>query len=172
MTSRPLILSASIDETDREVFDALRRRHFPPQRNFLRAHLTLFHHLPGSELELVSRGVAQAAAKLPVLSATVNGLRHLGSGVAFTIECAALLALHAELSHAFGPWLGAQDRQGWRPHITVQNKVPKADADALFAHLKATFEPWVVTINGVDLWHYMDGPWQHEAHAGFIAASI
>ncbi|GAA1871360.1 2'-5' RNA ligase family protein [Pseudonocardia ailaonensis] len=42
----PLIVTATLDAPTQERFDALRRRHFPSDRNFLAAHLTLFHALP------------------------------------------------------------------------------------------------------------------------------
>ena len=47
----PLIVTALIGEADFARLDGLRRAHFPPERNVLRAHLTLFHHLPPSVLE-------------------------------------------------------------------------------------------------------------------------
>ena len=46
-TRQPLILTAQIPETFLARFDRLRQIHFPPDRNFLRAHLTMFHRLPG-----------------------------------------------------------------------------------------------------------------------------
>ena len=42
----PLIVTALLDEQAQEWFDRLRRNHFPPARNHLDAHLTLFHRLP------------------------------------------------------------------------------------------------------------------------------
>ena len=39
------ILTAELDEDNFAWLDGLRRRHFPPERNFLPAHLSLFHRL-------------------------------------------------------------------------------------------------------------------------------
>ena len=39
------ILTAEMDEDSFGWLDRLRRRYFPPERNFLPAHLTLFHLL-------------------------------------------------------------------------------------------------------------------------------
>ncbi len=44
----PLIVTAVLGNADFAYFDDLRRTHFPSDRNYLRAHLTLFHHLPPS----------------------------------------------------------------------------------------------------------------------------
>ena len=51
----PLILSAVLDGPVQRRLDALRRTHFPPHRNHLDAHVTLFHHLPGAEEDTVWR---------------------------------------------------------------------------------------------------------------------
>ena len=60
---QPLIVTLTLDAPARERFDALRRRHFPPERNHLAAHLTLFHALPG-ELEQQVRQDLETAAYL------------------------------------------------------------------------------------------------------------
>lgn len=39
------ILTAELDADSFDWLDRLRRDHFPPERNLLRAHLTLFHRL-------------------------------------------------------------------------------------------------------------------------------
>ncbi len=54
MTGAPLIVAAIFGAQDHMYLDGLRRTHFPPERNRLAAHLTLFHHLPpgiGPELK-------------------------------------------------------------------------------------------------------------------------
>lgn len=154
-----LILTARMERTAFDRFDALRRAHFPPERNFLGAHVTLFHHLPGPEysaivdrLAVVARGHAE-----PVVD--VTGLRSLGKGVAFTLLSPALSAVRAELAELWEPWLIPQDAQGFRPHVTVQNKVTATAARALLARLTAEFRPWRFIVEGLTLWRYDDGPW-------------
>ncbi len=46
----PIIVAAEFGGTDFTWLDGLRRAHFPPERNQIAAHLTLFHHLPPSLL--------------------------------------------------------------------------------------------------------------------------
>ena len=65
----PIIVSAEFGAADFARLDGLRRAHFPPARNVLPAHLTLFHHLPPSlETEIDARvGRMVGALSLHVL---------------------------------------------------------------------------------------------------------
>jgi len=47
--SAQLILTLALDGEAFALFDRLRREHFPPERNVVPAHVTLFHALPGEE---------------------------------------------------------------------------------------------------------------------------
>ena len=61
----PLILTLALDGATFAPLDALRRPHFPPERNLVPAHLTLFHALPGAERSrsgASSRELCRAAA--------------------------------------------------------------------------------------------------------------
>ena len=169
MTLIPIIMTAHVDADQMQRFDALRNRHFPPGRNFLRAHITLFHRLPGERLDKLRDALEDVASALPRQDAKVTGLQHLGGGVAYVLACPALELVRARLVQHFDEWLVPQDRQPWRPHITVQNKVTKAQADALFESLQAKFQPERLAIIGLDLWHYKGGPWEHEATVLFSA---
>ena len=53
MSEAPLILTLRFDGEAFARLDDLRRAHFPPERNQIPAHLTLFHALPGEALEEV-----------------------------------------------------------------------------------------------------------------------
>ncbi|MBW1279601.1 2'-5' RNA ligase family protein, partial [Escherichia coli] len=64
-----------------------------------------------------------------------------------------------ELARSFAAVLTAQDRQGWRPHVTVQNKVTPETARALHADLAFGFTPFRFTAPGLLLWRYLGGPW-------------
>jgi hypothetical protein len=44
--------------------------------------------------------------------------------------------------------------------VTVQNKVPPRDANALLRQLQATFQPFEVRAEGLLLWRYRGGPWE------------
>ncbi len=169
-TRQPLILTARIADAALEPFDQLRRAHFPPDRNLLRAHLTMFHRLPGEYGQAIGDALAEVAAQTGPFEATVSGVRHLGAGVAFSIESPELQAIRAQLKARFLPWLGPQDAQTWKPHITVQNKVERAVADSLFRQLSDGFAPQTLAIEGLDLWDYLGGPWGHRSFARFGAS--
>lgn len=169
-TRQPLILTARIADEDLGQFDALRRRHFPSDCNFLRAHLTLFHRLPGEHLEEVILHLGRASREASAISADVIGLRHLGKGVAFAIDSPEFQATRNGLKSAFAPWLNSQDMRKWQPHITIQNKASRAAADALCKELGEPFQPQSINIMGLDVWQYLGGPWKH-AHSVLFAAA-
>ena len=166
-TLHPLIVTAQIAQDDLEPFDRLRQAHFPQARNFLRAHLTVFYRLPGEYAAQIMKQLTDAAAATSIIKAEVNGVRHIGAGVAFTVISPELQTVHAGLKAAFAPYLVSQDMQKWQPHITVQNKVSRPAADRLYTDLAATFSPHEIDIIGLDLWRYLDGPWEHEFAAPF-----
>ena len=156
----PIIVTALFGPAETAFFDELRVRHFPPERNQLRAHLTMFHHLaPSLERELKQRLVAETRG-VPPLDARIAGVMSLGRGVAFRIESRALEDIRDRLADAFASLLTPQDRSGWRPHVTVQNKVDPAVAKTLQADLEREFRPRVTRIVGIATWWYRGGPWE------------
>lgn len=63
--------------------------------------------------------------------------------------------------------LGAQDFGGWRPHVTIQNKVAPKVARALRDLLERDFIPQPLAIAGLGLHRYLGGPWEHLAVYSF-----
>jgi hypothetical protein len=156
----PIIVTALFAAGDAAFFDELRVRHFPPERNQLKAHLTMFHHLaPSLERELKQR-LAGETKQVRAPDARIAGLMSLGGGVAFRIESPGLEDIRDGLADAFATLLTPQDRAGWRPHVTVQNKVEPAIAKALQAELERDFRPRAVRIAGLASWWYRGGPWE------------
>ena len=160
MRPDPLIVTLTLDPAAQAHFDALRSAHFPPERLLVGAHVTLFHALPGEELDNVNDALMAAAEARSPFRAVVASVRFLGRGVAFTLQSAELLALRARLRQAWSAQLTPQDRAAWSPHVTIQNKVAPADARALFERLKGSFVPYSLRATGLDLWFYRDGPWE------------
>lgn len=163
---RPLILTARPDAATLIRFEALRRDHFPAALNRVPAHISLFHHVPGSELDAVVARLKLTAREHLRPMVEVTGLRSLGGGVAYTLRSPALVALHAELAEAWAPLLIPQDRAKYAAHVTVQNKVTAAVARATLASLSVGFVPWSFAIVAVDIWRYLDGPWAAEGSVG------
>jgi hypothetical protein len=137
----------------------LRRAHYPPERNQVPAHLTLFHHLPPSiEHELGRRLAGYAATPAP--RATIAGVIDLGEGTALRIQSEELEDIRYDLAEAMRGLLIPQDMAPWRPHITIQNKVEPRDARRLQTKLRATFQPRPLSIKGLASWRYLGGPWE------------
>jgi 2'-5' RNA ligase len=156
----PLILTLALDERAFAFFEAERRRSFPPERNLIPAHLTLFHKLPGEHFDSIARDIAALASAQRPFPLQVTGLRSLGRGVAYTLLSPELASLRQGLAQRWQAWLGPQDRQKHQPHVTVQNKVEPEEARALLLELTDSFEPFIATGMGLDLWWYRGGPWE------------
>lgn len=159
MSADPLIVSALLGPEDLAWLDALRRAHYPPERNRLPAHLTMFHHLPPSLAAELKHRLGQAVLA-PRPRAEAASLIDLGGGVAVRIASPELEEIRADLADAFAGMLTPQDRAGWRPHVTIQNKVPPAEAYALKNRLVSDFRPRRIRVDGLALWSYRDGSWE------------
>jgi len=162
-----MILTAAFPDDDLAAFEALRKRHFPSPRNFLRAHLTMFHQIDNIRLADIRSTLAALAADVVPATVTTTGIYHLGRGVAFAVASDELNNIRAALRRSFQPWLCPQDLQPWRPHITVQNGVDTKKANLLFDELRKEFEPKTLNMIGYQLWHYQGGPWKLEATYSF-----
>ena len=137
----------------------MRRTHFPPERNQVPAHLTLFHHLPPDVAPELGRRLAAFAAAPPP-RATIASIIDLGAGTAYRVDSEALEDIRQDLAEALRGLLTPQDQARWRPHITIQNKVEPKEAKRLQAQLRATFEPRPLAIRGLASWRYLGGPWE------------
>ncbi len=153
-----LLLTLELSEPAQSLFQALRNRHFPPERNLVPAHVSLFHTLPGAERGGIVRLLRSLDTARPQI--LVEPPRSLGHGVAFRLASAELQALRGRLAAAWSEWLTPQDRQRFQPHITVQNKVTPGQAAATLARLQNGFAPWPTEGVALLLWRYLDGPWQ------------
>jgi hypothetical protein len=156
----PYILTLKLDDRSFEWLDGLRRQHFPPARNFLPAHVTLFHALPGEEGTSIRQTLHPLCSEILPLRLSFSTLRYLGKGVAVEVQCPELLQLRKQLATVWQEWLTPQDIQGYRPHVTVQNKVAPATARSLYDGLIQGWQPREGEGSGLLLWHYLGGPWE------------
>jgi 2'-5' RNA ligase len=154
-----LIILAEIGKSDFAWLDALRRRHYPPERNRVPAHLTLFRALPPSAEGEVRRSLGRAASA-PAPHAQISGVMDLDSGVALRVQSPELEAIREQLAADFHGLLTSQDSGRWTPHITIQNKVEPRVARELLGQLRAGFEPRPLAIAGFRLVRYFDGNWE------------
>jgi hypothetical protein len=164
-TLGPLIVTAEF-APEFGWLEQLRRRHYPPERNRVPAHLTIFHALPPS-LEEEARSRLARAVQRPPPTAQLAGLMDLGGGVAFRVVSDDLDSIREDLADAFHGMLGAQDSAGWRPHITIQNKVAPKEARALKQALERDFQPGPLAISALGLQRYLGGPWERLGRYSF-----
>jgi hypothetical protein len=159
MTGGAIIVTAMFGDGDNGWLQELRRSHYPPERNRVPAHLTLFRQLPPSvEAELGTRLARFAAARPPF--AMLAGVMDLGEGTALRVDSEALMRIRDELAEVFHGLLIPQDAAPWRPHVTIQNKVARREARALQQLLRATVQPRPLAIRALASWRYRDGPWE------------
>jgi hypothetical protein len=168
--SGALIVTAELGAEDFAWLDGQRRAYFPPERNQLSAHLTMFHALPpSSETEARQLLARLAGGSRP--RALLGGVMNLGRGVAYRVVSDELSAIRAEIAAHFHGSLSAQDAQGWRPHVTVMNKAEPSAAKALLLELEAAFQPRPLQVAGLGLHRYLGGPWERLCCWSFRGAS-
>jgi 2'-5' RNA ligase len=163
---RPLVVTLALDEAAQRRFDRERAALFPPGRTAVGAHVTLFHALPGAESARVEADVREAVRR-PGFDVEVTGVMFLGRGAAYRLESPSLMELHGTLRARWEQLLTAQDRQPFRPHVTVQNKVAPQEARATVVRLRGCFAPVTVRATGVTVWRYDGGPWSRLADHPF-----
>lgn len=156
----PLILTAELPGDLHRQYTALRTAHFPPERNHLDAHVTLFHSLPPQLLEEARRFLATMAGEVRPPRARAEGVMEMGSGTAIRIHSPELLELRDAIVEHFHGMLTQQDQHRPRLHVTVQNKVAPKEAKALQNELSVTLEPRDFAFPALALHLYRGGPWE------------
>lgn len=164
-----LILTLALDQASQAFFERERRAYFPPERNLIPAHVTLFHGLRGENEAALALDIEAACRTLSPFPVSVTGLRLLGKGVAYRLEAAPFDRLRRSLQALWAADLTPQDRQTIAPHVTVQNKVAPAEAKALHARLAAGFAAFEARAEGLLLWRYLGGPWAFVRRFAFAA---
>src|SRR4051812_44609654 len=91
----PLVVTLSLDQKSFLYFNQLRRQYFPPDRNFIDAHVTLFHHLENNDETIET--IRLSASVQPVFTLVASDVFSLGRGVAFHLNSTELLHLHSKL---------------------------------------------------------------------------
>lgn len=122
--------------------------------------MTLFHALPGENVALIRRELDMVCRHQSPFALSVAGLRSLGRGVAVAFTSPELVQLRQALAREWRDWLTAQDSARIAPHVTIQNKVSPETARTLIRDLESTLRPIAARAEGLDLWHYLGGPWQ------------
>jgi hypothetical protein len=109
------ILTAEMDNDSFTWLDGLRRRHVPTERNFIPAHLTLFHRLSAAQ---VVEWRLSATPDAPI-AICFDQVVFLGFGVALRVKSNGLRLLREAIQTKVGGEFSRQDSQLWKPHVTV-----------------------------------------------------
>ena len=156
----PLIMTAQLPADLHRWATRLRDEHFPPERNYLEAHVTLFHALPPQCFEEAVDLCKQLAKELAPIDGRIVGLMPLGKGTAIQLESTGLLDLRDHIADHFHGLLTGQDQHRPRLHVTIQNKVTIEEAKALQSELAEVVEPRRFAFRGLALHRYRGGPWE------------
>lgn len=165
--SAPLIVTAQLPPDLAKWATALRTAHFPPERNHLAAHVTLFHALPHFCSDEIRTVLTRETAGLAPIEAELTGIMSLGGGTALKLVSADMLILRDRLAECFHGLLTAQDSHRPRLHITIQNKVTLKEARALQQQLEFQVEARHFRFAGLGLHIYRNGPWEFVRNFAF-----
>lgn len=168
----PLIVTALLPKDLAAWATGLRRAHFPPERNYLDAHVTLFHAIPPQCEDEVQDLFRRIAADIAPVEARLDRVMSLGRGTAFAIDSEGMLRLRHRIAEHFHGMLTAQDQHKPRLHVTVQNKVAPAEARALQAQLETDFTPRPFAFRGLGLYRYRGGPWEAVREFAFRGRAV
>lgn len=160
MAFEPFIVTAGLPPDIFAWANDLRRMHYPPERNRLHAHVTLFHAFAPSLRGELGSLLPRIVAEFAPVPARITGVMDLGKGTALAIESAGMLAIRAMIADHFQGALTEQDRYPPWLHITIQNKVTRAQALGLQQALNADFEPRAFSFRALELHIYRGGPWE------------
>ena len=156
----PFIVTAALPPDIHSWADGLRQAHFPPERNFLHAHVTLFHSLMPSLFEELQTVLPGFAAEYAPPGAKITGLMNMGRGTAIALESPQMLGIRGRIAERFHGLLTAQDQHKPRLHITVQNKVSPQEAKALQCALEPQVQQREFDFPALELHIYRGGPWK------------
>lgn len=157
----PLLVVAELPPDVFAWAEGLRQAHYPPDRNRLGAHVTLFHGLPPSA-ETEVRGLLSELSRRPPPDAAIRGLMDLGRGTAFAVDSPAMADLHQDMAERLHGLIQQKDARPLRLHITIQNKVAPAEARALQAAMARSFEPRSFRFRGFGLYGWTGENWRQD----------
>ena len=106
----PLIVTARLPRDLHARYTALRKAHFPAERNYLEAHVTLFHALPAMCEAEACTYLRRLAAEFAPIDGHVEGIMSLGRGTAVKLISADMLLLRELIADHFHGLLTQQDQ--------------------------------------------------------------
>ncbi|KAK4058518.1 hypothetical protein OIO90_000680 [Microbotryomycetes sp. JL221] len=199
---QPFIVTLQLDKHSHEKLTHLRSRHFPKHRNYLEAHITLFHALPArnkADYPPLLKTVAAGKNSFRVKIGSPFSLGGKGVGVPVTSPASSsarhdtpqpphhktkphphsdrITHVRSDLARALKSAnirLTPQDgRHMHAPHVTLQNKVDEETAHRSLEEVKQTWHDWEAIAEGLELYEYQpDGRWAFVDRFAFNPASM
>lgn len=163
----PLVLSLAMDPESFARTNAWRTRYYPANRNYLTAHITLYHSIPGTLQDWSLAELKKIAEDTEAFPLEFQAWERNSGYVGIKIEETRLLQLKARLDDVFRDHLLLQDKQRLKPHVTVTNKVTLQEAKLCAEELARDFVPWTGEALGFHLAIYRKGPWEALASLPF-----
>jgi len=155
----PHIVLAVLPDAVQARLDALRRTHYPPERNRVPAHCTLFHAIPGMVSAELIQHLAALTAQTPPPRACIDRVIDLDSGTALGVLSPDLVVLRDGVADHFHGLLTGGDAVPLRLHVTIQNKVDRPTARALQRALGTSWRAVDTVIPALAVHRVVDGAW-------------
>lgn len=136
---KPIVITLTLDKQTHHFLTSLRKKYFPPHRNHLEAHVTLFHAIPAHRYHEVSQEIQTICSRTAPWEVFVSEPRRMGnSGVMVSVRDRrqSIEWLHRKLLKFLEDGikedrdrLTEQDKKHWGKvaHVTIQNKVEKEE---------------------------------------------
>jgi len=159
VNKQPFIVTAILPPDLAHWANTLRTAHYPPDRNYVKAHVTLFHSLPHFCGDEIRAALAQEAAGQGPVEAQLSGLALQDAGNALRLRSPEMLDVRGRLADRFHGLLTAQDMHEPQLHVTIQNKVTRQEARRLHAQLEPDIKPRKFQFLGLGLHIYRGGEW-------------
>ena len=171
------VLALRTDTAFQQRMDELRAQYFPRRLNKTGAHATLFHALPGSQLSKITSDIRNVASRQSKFSIAVVKPFKMSRGVGLKAKSLEAHRLWRELVQLWGPagadFLSRQDRQRFRAHYTIQNKVDPDQAQKTWEEVNERFRQDEGLANGLTLYEYLkNGHWKFQQRFPFKYASL
>lgn len=153
---QPFVLTLRLDSAAEKLLTGLRTKYFPSHRNFLAAHITLFHALPAESQPHYARILNEITQSTPSFTVGLKNPFMLGKkGVGINVASFKLREFHKELQSRFldaKVVLTEQDERSLRAHVTVQNKVSLNEAEHTLKEVKGEFQEQGAKAEGLTVW--------------------
>ena len=170
------VLTLRTDPDFHKRINNLRKLYFPAHLNKIGAHITLFHALPGSQLDTITSDLlAFTPLRTPFPIRTLEPMK-MAYGVALNAKNRDADGIFSALKETWGPmggdFLSKQD-QHFKAHYTIQNKATKEVALATWEEVKDGFRGDEGTAIGLTLYQYLKGGhWKFQRHFDFAKSTV